>query len=439
MKTPVSFTFVFRKPKDCVLILVPPSKKPVIPPDTVGTLVLRLTVRGKRTTLSTYIRLPYAEWSAEAQRVQGSSERVKRYNRALVKMLDDLHDLHADLERQGRPVSAQALARLYKSAGSLLSLPELYTAYLAERQALVGIEISAATLKSGQARLSKLMAFLEAHGLPDLRPEEFGHSMGDKYLHWLLIAEQSERNTALKHLKYVSQVLKWAVRREHLSSNPMALYEYRMNAPKEIIYLTSEEIARLAATEFRIKALERARDNFLFQCWTGLAYADLRALDVAACVELDAETGRRVLRVVRQKSTLRKGYECVIPLLPEAERILAKYGDRLRVPVNQLYNYRLKEVGLLCDISSEKMTSHVGRKTAAVQLLNQGIRMEVVSKFLGHSSVKMTETTYAFILNKTVVSEFDRVFGGKPTPPPAAPGFTPEPEAGRVIQFHFGT
>ncbi|HEX8349569.1 MAG TPA: hypothetical protein VF598_06395, partial [Hymenobacter sp.] len=60
----------------------------------------------------------------------------------------------------------------------------------------------------------------------------------------------------------------------------------------------------------------------------------------------------------------------------------------------------------------------------------------IVSKVLGHSSVTMTETVYAKILDKTVVQAFERVFGTAPIAP--APGFAPEAETGRVIPFRFG-
>jgi site-specific recombinase XerD len=44
-------------------------------------------------------------------------------------------------------------------------------------------------------------------------------------------------------------------------------------------------------------------------------------------------------------------------------------------------------------------------------MLNNGAPIEVVSKVLGHASVKQTEQVYAKILNKTVERAFDMLEG----------------------------
>jgi integrase/recombinase XerD len=394
--------------------------------DTQGFIYCRITVLGKDKEFATGIALTYGEWSVEAHRLRGKSVAAKQANEGLTKLEDRLNDLAADLDRQGKSITAQRLYQLYKKNGCTTGLLPLFADFLKEQESLVGIEISKATLGAHRARYGNLTDFLTAHGLTDLRPEEFTHNLADKLLHWLVGQQQFARNTALKNLQNVSQVLRWGVRRELLDKNPMDLYQYKLAEAKPIVYLTEEEVKALAKLPLASKQLERVRDAFILQCYTGLAYADLAALDIAQQAETLPD-GRRLLRVRRQKSTITHGYECVIPLLPEAERVLALYGDKPPVCVNQLYNKCLKQIGLFAGLDPEKCTSHIGRKTAGVLLLNAGIRMEVVSKFLGHSSVKMTEKVYAKILDKTVLSEFDRVF--TPAPVPEAPA------AGRVVQM----
>lgn len=394
-------------------------------PDTQGYIYCRITVLGKDKEFATGLALTYGEWNLAAHRLRGKSVAAKQANEALTKLEDRLTDLAADLDRQGKSVTAQRLHQLYKKNGCATGLLPLFIDFLQEQEALVGVEISKATLGAHRARYGNLLAFLEAQGLTDLRPEEFTHNLADKMLYWLVGQRQFARNTALKNLQNVSQVLRWGVRREVLDKNPMDLYKYKLAEPKPLVYLTEEEIKSFSQLPLASKQLERVRDCFEFQCYTGLAYADMAALDMASQAETLPD-GRRLLRVRRQKSTITHGYECVIPLLPEAERILAKYSDKLPVCVNQLYNKCLKQIGLFAGLDPEKCTSHVGRKTAGVLLLNAGIRMEVVSKFLGHSSVKMTEKVYAKILDKTVLNEFDRVFGA--ALPPALPA-----ENGRVV------
>jgi integrase/recombinase XerD len=392
-------------------------------------IICRVTVNGKEVNKHTHLNTTKDNWESNKGLgcVKGKTEADRHINTQLTKMRDELTDIHADLERRGKPVTAQAIYRLYVGTASPVNLDQLFGRFLAEQAALVGVEISKGTLEAYRVRQGNLQLFLAANGLTDLHPEEFTHNMGDMLIQWLMSERKHTRNVAAKNLQLVSQVLSWGVRRELLDKNPMALYRYKMQEPNEIVYLSAADMDNLASVPLPSKALSRVRDAFLLQCWTGLAYADLEALDVTKQAETLPD-GRRMLRGRRQKSTKTKGYEYVVLLLPEAEHILAKYGDDIPVPSNAFFNRSLKQIGEFAGIAAHKMHSHIGRKTAGVVMLNAGIRMEVVSKILGHSSVKMTEKSYAKILDNTVLNEFDRVFTPAPTPQPV-------PSQGRVVQM----
>ena len=398
-------------------------------------IICRLTVRGQEVNFATSLETQKSNWQPGGAhaRVKGKTPADRHVNTQLTKLADELTDIHADLERQKKPVTARAIYRLYKNDGCTISLLELFAAFVEERSGLVGLEISQSSHNLVKWRQTTLTEFLEAHKLPDLRPEEFTHNLADKFCHWALQKKGNGRTYINKMLSVFNQLLRWGVRREYLEKNPMEGYTYKPAAAKEIKYLTVGELAQLTAADMPTEMVENARDCFTFQCWTGLAYADLAALDIRSAEYRRDGQGvmRRLLRVRRQKSTIGHSYECVIPLLPEAERILAKHGDMLPVVANQIYNQRLKLAGAACGLPDDKMTSHVGRKTAGVMMLNLGIRMETVSKFLGHSSVKMTEKIYAKILDSTVTDEFDRVFSSAPAalaPPKVYELPAPKPE-----------
>lgn len=382
----------------------------------------RITVQGKRLEYSTGLATTYGNWvaAADMSHVKGRTPADKHINTQLTKLRDELTDIWADLERQGKPVTGSRILAIYKNGGSPLSLLELYKAFLLEREGLIGVEIAPASQKQAQMRFNRLSEFLAEQKVSDLRPEEFTHNMGDKLLQWLLKSRNYKRNTANKVLSTMSQVLTWGIRREYLDKNPLALYKRKSAAPAEIKFLSAGELRLLTQQPMPAAYLDRARDCFVLQCWTGLAYADLAALDVRrdARIHLDKATNtvRRVLYITRAKSTMQKGYECVIPLLPEAERILAKYEDEMPVPTNQVYNRFLKELGQICQIDGAKMTSHVGRKTSGTLLLNMGIPLPVVSKFLGHANTIITQKLYAKLLDTTVIDSFAQAFGGAPAP-----------------------
>ncbi len=433
MKTGVHISFVARKIEHVALRT----------PSTCVIIACRVTIGGGRAQFNTPHETILGKWEpANGQgRIKGTTTATKAVNASLVQLRAELTALYEKLTTEGQHVTAKQLLAAYQPTTkaeratllgrplpkNTISLAELLKRFIAEQQSLEGIEIAASTLRGYRARLASVQEFLKAERSAALLAKDFTQNLGDALLHWLLTKKQSARNSALKKVQLISQALRWGVRRELLDSNPLDLYRYKFSAPKDIIYLTSEELGYLSKMPLASKSLQRVRDAFVLQCWTGLAYADLAALDIAKSTETLAD-GRRLLQIKRAKSTVHKGYECVIPLLPEAERILALYSDKVPVCNNGAFNKCLKQIGEFAGLGSEKMTSHVGRKTAGVLMLNAGIRMETVSKFLGHASVRMTERAYAKILNRTVADEFGRVFA--PSTPAPAPVTT-----GKVLQM----
>ena len=399
----------------------------------VAPISCRVTVNARRAEIATSVRVSEAEWSDERKRVLGSSPTARTANAKLVKIIDQLTDLHADLERQGKRVRAAELTRLYRSAGCTLSLLELCGQFQEERRGLVGIEIKHNTVLIATANYNALGKFLAAHKLADLSPEEFTPSMADKLLVWAM-KRGTKRNSANMVVQAVGQALRWAVRRELLSKSPLQDYGYKKTPAGEIVYLEAGEVAALEQADQLTPQQERARDCFLIQCYTGLAYADLKAMNIARDAKANPANGRRVLYLKRQKSTLHKTYQCVIPLLPEAERILAKHKDKPIPPDLSAYNLLLKELGALCGIDPAKMMSHTGRKTAGTLLLNKGIPLAVISQFLGHGNTLITQRLYAKLLDTTVVDAFDSVFG-EPMPLPNPAASVDEVQGGRVLQL----
>lgn len=170
-------------------------------------------------------------------------------------------------------------------------------------------------------------------------------------------------------------------------------------------FLTLDEIKRLEAAKMPTRGLQEAKDLFMMQVYTGLAYVDLMGFDFKRFSE---ESGEIVYTGIRHKT----GVEFVFVLLPEARAILHKYRWQLPKMPNQKYNMRLKMVADAAGID-KPITSHDGRRSCGYMLLNAGVPMEIVSRVLGHESVKMTESAYAKVLNQTVVAAIAKM--GKAT------------------------
>ena len=149
---------------------------------------------------------------------------------------------------------------------------------------------------------------------------------------------------------------------------------------------------------------------FVLSAFTGLAFIDISNLRKEHVVE--DNDGNTWIRKPRQKTEIVQN----IPLLDIPKAILKKYADNpkaiergtlLPVPCNQVMNRYLKEIGNLCGIE-KVLTTHVARHTYATVCLSQGVRIENVSKMLGHTSIKMTQH-YARVLDSSILEDMQGI------------------------------
>ena len=157
-------------------------------------------------------------------------------------------------------------------------------------------------------------------------------------------------------------------------------------------YLTREELAKIENADMPTASLERVRDLFVFQTYTCLSYVDLAAFDA-----------KNVVNGVYTSKRGKTNQEFSFILLSGAKKVLEKYGGRLPLISNVKYNEYLKLVAQAAKID-KPLTSHWARHTGATILLNDGkVDERIVSKILGHASVRQTHETYAKLLDTSIM------------------------------------
>jgi len=207
----------------------------------------------------------------------------------------------------------------------------------------------------------------------------------------------------MKYLGDFKKIILLSVKRGFIFKDPFIGYSLRRK-DVDTEFLVEHELNAILKKTFLTDRLNLVKDIFLFSCFTGLAYADVKKLKTSEIrIGID---GKRWLFIKRQKSTT----PAPVPLLPLAIEILDKYKDHPRcvaegkpLPIlsNQKMNEYIKEIADLCGIQKE-LTYHTARHTFATTVtLNNNVPIESVSKMLGHKSLKQTQH-YAKILNKKV-------------------------------------
>ena len=130
--------------------------------------------------------------------------------------------------------------------------------------------------------------------------------------------------------------------------------------------------------------LERVKDLFLFQCFTGLSYGDLWGK-----WEITSTSAGKVITGTRSKNN----QSFFIPLESEALELIQKYNGELPKYVNEVYNRILKEIAACAGID-KRLTTHTARKTYATIMNVRGWSRESVADMLGHTSTRTTEMYY---------------------------------------------
>ena len=177
------------------------------------------------------------------------------------------------------------------------------------------------------------------------------------------------------------------------------------------MYLSETEITNIINKDFKTERLSLVRDIFLFSCFTGLAYIDVKNLNKSH-ISLGINSEKWIFTHRQKTETASK-----ILILPVTQMIIDKYDEHpeccnqdklLPILSNQKINAYLKEIAGVCGIDKE-LTFHIARHTFANTVtLTNGVPIESVSKMFGHKNLR-TIQHYAKVLIKKVGEDMKRL------------------------------
>lgn len=363
----------------------------------------RITINGKLAEISTGIKIHPSKWVAKGNGyIKGSSDQVRLYNARLSDIRAKLDALYFDQERKGKPATAQLLKNLF--TGKMrpsYNLQEVLQNLLEEQEE--NRQMAWGTLKTYFTRANNLTQFLHHINRTDILCEEIDTVFAKKYLRFLRNELGHNQDYARKNVLVLKKILNKAVELKIIPGNPLISFTVKKGRPKPIIALDEEELQKLTSHSFASKRLQQVTDLFIVQCCTGLAYAELSRLEQSHIGK--GIDGNEWIFIERMKVD---GAHCTIPLMPRAKQILEKYEYQLPQITNQKYNAYLKEIAEIVGIEKH-LTTHVGRKTCGMLLLNQDVPIETVSRILGHSSIRITQSAYAKVMEKKIARDMRHI------------------------------
>ena len=374
-------------------------------------IVFRVIYRDERRDIFTGLFCSKEEWNSKLQR-------LNRLNKTLGAVNDNLDLIERKaidvFERMKYSSNQFTIDELVSKIKGDDEKPQLLMDYLEEEKVRikkrVGVDITPATYDKYKRSASHVQHFLETEfkvkNYPLVRIDV---PFLEKYFQYLRGTRGVSHNVAVKYVTFFRTILMPALREGIIKDNPFKQLKLRQKTVHKG-FLTKEDLQLLLDVELSHE-LDRIRNIFLFSCYTGLAYTDVKQLSRLHIIKDDEESF--YIRKPRQKT----GQESIIPLLPAAMNILKKYSltndfrdFKWKVSSNQKMNQRLKIIGEKAGIT-QQLHMHLARHTFATTVtLSNGVPLETVSRMLGHASLKQTQH-YAKIIASKVKEDMSRIKG----------------------------
>ena len=366
----------------------------------------RVTVDGKRAEFSLNRELAVSLWDEKRKRGKGHSRYVISLNKYLDQVFTGLHEAHRQLLQEDIDISSKAVkARFLKEDDRGKTLLDL----ISYHNSTMSTTLRPGTMKNYYSSERCIKKFLKDElGIEDILLKKLNYGFIVDYEQYVRKYKPATRNNctnngAMKHMERLKKMSRLAVRLEWLDKDPFINYKLKFKKT-ERQYLTEREIKLIEETEFKVPSHKKIKDLFIFACYTGLSYVDVRELKADHLVK--GMDGNDWLYTKRTKTD----EPLKIPLLPKAKEIIEKYKDDpdiiaserlLPIYTNHMINRTLKDIADACGIR-KRVTFHVARHTFATAVtLSNGVPIETVSKLLGHTKLSTTQI-YAKVVEKKV-------------------------------------
>ena len=368
----------------------------------------RITYLGQRKPFSTGIFIKPDNWNASKQKAFPPSTDNTQFNTQLSLIKQEINQAFLMLQIQQEVFDVEDIYLKYKGEDikTEKTLLEVYALHNDRMNKLIGIEYSDATHKKFEESKNHVKSFIRHNTQKsNFLLEKLNMKFLNDFDYYLKVEKKLKQVTINKHIERLRKIIKLALAEGFLERDPFLLFKQKQ-VILQVVYLDTQELKVLEEHQFKQVRLQQVADMFIFCCYTGLPYQEMATLKKENLI--DGFDGRKWINIYRQKTKK----HLTVPLLSKAEQILSKYeSEKTLLPVisNQQFNSFLKEITAILNID-KRITHHTARKTfASTVLLYNDIPMETVSELLGHSNIKVTQSHYAKVVQRTVSKQMDKL------------------------------
>lgn len=368
----------------------------------------RITINGQRTQLSTRLSVASQLWDVSQGRVIGRGAAVTQINEQLSSIRCHIETCYNRLFYNQVFITPQMVKEMYLGVDRRTEmLLDFFRQHNEEFHHLVGISRSKATYYKYRCVYAHLERYVQnKYNRKDIMFKELDKGFITGFHAYIVQDCSCKKNTTWIYMIALKHIFMLAHSRGYLGRDLFANYKLHSEFV-ERNYMSISEIDCMMNFKTNNKTLELMRDAYLFSCFTGLSYIDLR--------ELTPHNIRQDKNQLWISTTRRKtGSEVNVRIFSVSQAILTKYTSQVsnepifRLPSNSWCNTCLNKIATMAGIT-KRITFHTARHTFATTItLSQGVAIETISKLLGHRNIKTTQI-YATITHARLDSEMERL------------------------------
>ena len=379
-----------------------------------ASIYARITVNGKRATISLKRKVLVSDWDVHKNRARGTNQKSRILNSYLDETYNHLFKCYRDLMNEHKLITAQVVkARYFGNDENNRSITDIINYH---NEDMVN-KLKLGTQKNYYTTQNYISKFLSKfYKTTDLYLRELDYHFiinFEKYLRDYIPEDHQKpmcNNTVMKHIERFRKMINLSFKLGWIQRDPFINFKSKF-IKNERGFLSLEELQEIENKQFSIPRLELVKDLFVFSCYTSLSYIDVIHL-TADNISIGID-GELWIYYRREKTTK----PIRIPLLPKALQIIEKYKSNRKSMAqgsifpkisNQKLNSYLKEIADVCGIK-KNLTFHIARHTFATTItLSNGMPIETVSKLLGHSRISTTQI-YAKVIERKVSDDMQKL------------------------------
>jgi hypothetical protein len=242
-------------------------------------LYCRITVDGKEARFGMKCDVNPKYWDVKTGKATGRTMEAVQVNVLVDNAKAAIHRVYHELQERENYVTAEKVKNVFLGVEiKSQTVLELVDRHNREREPQIGISICEVNYKHYVLTRKRLADFIRLwYNVSDIPVREIDAKFIRDFETYLVANYRLAHNTLAKHMKNLRHVIGIAMEEELITKNPFAKHRIQyINTDRG--FLTQEEIDKMAKMKFDEIRLEQARDVFLFCCFTGISYSDLKDL-----------------------------------------------------------------------------------------------------------------------------------------------------------------